>query len=396
MNIGSSVLAIKIQNNIQQIDNTITKQTEKLASGIRINRASDDATGLKISEKMRAQIRGLEMSLDNATDGISMLQTADGGLSKIGDLLQRMNELSIKAVNGIHTQSDLDKISIEYEQCKREIDRIAETTTFNGKQLLNVNVGETKVKEIVKITGTDFFSARVNGKIDFSTIGDGNEFIIKRDDREYRFQFSYKDTASIDGSIKVRLSGEETNQEKAEKLTEAIEDNIGDLRADVYIPDRENNKIYTISIIAQNKVAGECIDIDVETHAPIIKVGNNEEDKIYLTLKSVTSRDLDIENTSVLTSKDAENAIKKIADAINQISEVRGIIGTTQNQLEYTIKRITIEGENTRASESRIRDIDMAKEMVQNAKSKIIQESAISMLAQANQSGGMVLNLLKS
>ena len=115
MNVGNTSLLLKIQNSLAESTNVTVKHTEKLASGIRINRAGDDAAGLKISEKMRSQIRGLDMALDNATDGISMIQTAEGGLSAIGDLLQRMSELSIKAVNGIHTDEDLRNIQSEYE-----------------------------------------------------------------------------------------------------------------------------------------------------------------------------------------------------------------------------------------------------------------------------------------
>lgn len=398
MNIGGSVLSLRIQNSMERINSTIIKQNEKLSSGIRINRASDDAAGLKISEKMRAQVRGLDMSVDNATDGISMLQTAEGGLSEITDLLQRMNELSIKAVNGVHTEDDLIKISQEYEQCKEEIDRITETTTFNGKQLLNLTTGETKRKELLRTTGIgNIMSARAIDEIDFSTLGAGNRFIIKKGDEEYKFEFCYqKNPEALPDSIKINFTGEETNIEKAEKLRAAIEKNVSGLRVEVYPSTPDDGKNYTLTIISRDKIEGEILELNMENNAPVIKVGNNKDDEICLNLQSVTTKELGIDETSVLTSKDAENATKKISNAINQISAVRGKMGATQSRLEYTIKRLSIEKENTAAAESRIRDVDMAKEMVSNAKNKIIYQSSVSMLAQANQSSAMVLNLLKN
>ena len=397
MNISNSMTAIKIQNNMERLNNQGEKSVEKLASGIRINRASDDASGLKISEKMRAQIKGLDMSIDNATDGISMIQTADGGLSKISDILHRMNELSIKAVNGVNSEQDLEKISIEYEECKREIDRIAETTSFNGKKLLNINTGETKITEGLRKTGTAKISARSTDQIDFSTVGDGNEFIVKKGDQEYKFVFSYgqnKDFSSE--STKIHLTGKETNQEKAEKLAETIEETMGDVRTEIYLNWPDDGKNYTLAIISLNKIEGETIDIETKTNAPIIKIGNNFDDKIYLTLRDVTTSNLGIDETNVLTLKETEKSTQKILDAMDKINEHRAKLGTTQNQIEYAIKRITIEKENTEASDSRIRDVDMAKEMVKSARTRIIQETAISMLAQANQSNDSVLVLLTS
>lgn len=396
MNIGNSLSTLRIQNNLERLNLTTTKQTEKLASGMRINRAADDASGLNISERMRSQIRGLETAIDNIADGISMLQTAEGGLSKIGDLLHRMNELSIKAVNAVNTEEDLEKISIEYDECKNEIDRIANTTTFNGKQLLDVNVGITKTKATLRVAGMGSFPAISHEKIDFSTIGHGNEFFIKRGNKEYRFQFTYKDNVDTNGAVRVSLNREDTSEEKANKLKKAIRDNVSDIEVEAIgdLPDDENS--YTITIVAGTPVDGEMIDLGVVTNAPTLKVGNSEDDIIFLSLQAVTSSDLGVCDTSISTTKDAQVATEKISEAISKISETRGNIGATQNRLEYTIKRITIESQNVQASESRIRDVDMAKEMVSTAKTRILQQSTIGMLAQANQSGNMVLKLLKN
>ena len=394
MNVGNVSLILKLQNNLKEITNQTTKNSEKLASGIRINRAGDDVAGLKISEKMRSQIRGLDMAVDNATDGISMLQTAEGGLSQIGDLLQRMNELTIKASNGIHTAQDISNIEIEYEQCKKEIDRIAQTTTFNGKQLLNVNTGETKIKKGTSQEGTTMIPANAKDIIDFSTIGDGNEFIIKIDDIEQKYQFVYGNANAPTGITAVRLNGTETNQEKAQKLKEAIETSQSEVNVQIYADTPNDQKNYIIEIESNSVAEGQKIEIDMKVNAPVIKVGNTQKDIIYLELKSVTTNDLGIKETKISTTEEAKNATEKIAKAIETISQHRGKLGTTQNQIEYTIKRITAEQENITASESRIRDVDMAEEMVKFTKNQIVQQTAISMLGQANQEGAMVLRLL--
>lgn len=394
MNVGNTALSLRIQNKLQAMNGEVVKNTEKLASGLRINRAGDDAAGIKISEKMRSQIRGLDMSIDNGTDGISMLQTAEGGLETITDLLHRMNELTIKAVNGTYTESDLNKISIEYEQCKREIDRIAETTTFNGKHLLNINTGETKLTKGTSRTGTATMVANARDKLDFSTIGDGNEFIVKIDDEEHRFTFCYGEKNVSDGSTRVGITGNETNEEKAEKLAEAIENKIGTVGVDVHASYPDDGKQYTIAIFALTEVEGQTISMDMKTNAPVIKLGNNHEDVLYVNLKSVTADSLGIKETNVNTIKEANEATKKISEALDTINAHRANLGAAQNRIEYAIDRITIERENTTAAESRIRDVNMAEEMVKYTKNQIIQQTAQSMLSQANQENGRVLGIL--
>lgn len=394
MNIGNIQTTLRIQNRLSAVNNVVEENIQKLASGIRINRASDDASGLKISEKMRSQIRGLDMAIHNAMDGISMIQTAEGGLEAITSLLQRMNELIIKVQNGTYTKEDLNNISIEYEQCKTEIDRIAETTTFNGKKLLNINTGETKIENTENRKGTTSSPAINIDKINFSTIGDGNEYIVNYKGDEHKFVFSYNKNTNVDGVV-IEITGKETNREKAKKLAEAIEDKIGTVISDVFSIYPEDMKNYSILIFDETVEDGAEITTKMVTNAPIIKTGNNKEDNVYLTLKSVTTEDLDIKNIGIKTRREAENAIKKVQEALEKISNQRATLGATQNRIEYAINRITVEMENTKAAESRISDVDMAEEMVAYAKNKIIKQSAMSMLAQANQEGKRVLELLK-
>lgn len=395
MNVSSSTLLLSIQHKIAYNQNSVTRSNEKLASGLKITQASDDASGVKISEKMRAQIRGLNTAVDNATDGISMIQTAEGGLSNINDLLHRMRELSIKAANGVYSSQDIENISIEFEECKEEINRIAQTTTFNGKQLLNTNSGTVSVIKGAQQASNGTKPANCRDKIDFSTVGDGTVIKVNHGDTTYQFEFTYDTSLASKDSIGIKLDGTETNRQKAEKLGEAIErESGGTINADIVGHYPDNQKQYTLSIFTDVAIAGETLSLDYETHAPQLKIGNAEDDVYYLTFRSMNTRDLGVNNISIENTTDANNAILAIDNAINKVTEQRANLGSTQNSIEYIINRLTVESENTQASESRIRDVDMAKEMVSFVKGQIIQDSSISMLSQANQTSDDVLQLI--
>jgi flagellin len=277
-------MSMVVQHNMQAINanrqlgiatGAVGKSTEKLSSGFRINRAADDAAGLSISEKMRAQIRGLNQGSTNAQDGISLAQTAEGALNETHAILQRMRQLSVQGANGTETTADRTAIVTEMDQLLSEIDRIASDTEFNTMTLL-----------------------------------DGN--------------------------------------------------------------------------------------FDTKLH-----VGANEDQTIDLTIEDMSTTGLSIGTDAAGMGIDAgdresfEDAITKINDAIETVSTTRGNIGAIQNRLEHTIANLDTAAENLQAAESRIRDVDMAEEMVTYSKNSIIQQAAQSMLAQANQSNQGVLSLLQ-
>ena len=261
------------------------KASEKLSSGYRINRAGDDAAGLSISEKMRKQINGLDRASTNAQDGISAVQTAEGALTEVHSMLQRMNELAVQSANGTNSESDRAAIQAEVDQLIAEIDRVATTTKFNETYLLNGNGG-------AGVTGTA-----------------GTALPLK---------------------LHVGADGFESNK-------------IG------------------ISISA---MSANGIGVD--------------------TLKS----------TGVNTEDNATAAISTIASAIQMVSNQRSALGAVQNRLEHTIANLDNVVENTTAAESRIRDTDMAEEMVEYSKNNILAQAGQSMLAQANTATQGVLSLL--
>lgn len=267
--------------NLTNTNDKMSSSMEKLSSGVRINRAGDDAAGLAISEKMRAQIKGLDSAMKNAQSGISLIQTAEGGLFETHSILQRMRELSIQSANDTNTQSDRMKMQLEMDQLRQELDRIAQTTQFNTKTLLEGDYSKT----------TDALNFHIG--------------------------------ANKDQNMKASLG---------------------------------------------------------KMDAKYLGVADNDPQK----------------SISILKPKDANEAMEKIDQAIEKVSEERAKYGAIQNRMEHSINNLGIASENLQAADSRIRDTDVAKEIVEFSKNKIIAQSGTAMLAQANSAPQEVLKLIKN
>ena len=270
MRINNNLMAMNAHRQLKINSANQEKSLEKLSSGYRINRAGDDAAGLSISEKMRAQIRGLQKASSNAQDGISLIQTAEGALTETHEILQRMRELAVQAANDTNVEKDRSAIQLELNELHEEVTRIAQKTQFNTQALLN-------------------------------------------------------------GSL-------------------------------------------------QNKV---------------IQIGANKGETLTISIGTMTAAKLSVAGLSVSTSAKAQSAISKIDAAINTVSSERARLGAKQNRLEHTIKNLDTSAENLQASESRIRDVDMAKEMMNFTKNNILNQAATAMLAQANMVPQGVLQLLQ-
>ena len=268
MRIQHNIAALNANRQLSGNNSAISKSLEKLSSGYRINRAGDDAAGLSISEKMRSQITGLDTAQKNAEDGISLIQTAEGALTEVHSMLNRMVELATQSANGIYEKEDREKIKSEVDALNAEISRIAENTTFNGQKLLE--------------------------------------------------------------------AGNQTFQ-----------------------------------------------------------IGPQSTDTIKVELKDMDATGLSINNINVTTVTGSTAAITSINNAINKVSEFRSNLGAVQNRLEHTVNNLSVNSENLSAAESRIRDVDMAKEMMNYTKNNILTQAAQSMLAQANQLPQGVLQLLQ-
>ncbi len=486
-------MAMVVQHNMQAMNSNRVlggttlaqaKSTEKLSSGFRINRAADDAAGLTISEKMRKQIKGLNRASKNAQDGISAVQTAEGALTEVHSMLQRMNELSTQAANGTNSKSDRDAIQSEIGQLTTEIDRVAETTKFNETYLLKGD-SSTQTTKIInlpahdaglkgKLTdngdGTATFTMddlKAGNKVSIGgkeyTIGEGDNTKVAEEvknmlhkDKEFASgekitvngkEYTYhkaneetaengklakdgfyekdpktlkkadadkeckdcKDLATTGAVIKAGgkelhilkdkktpydendpsvISLEEARNRVKKELTDA--NKIGNTEEGGKVENDGTNNTFTITV-AQAKVP--------QTLSFNLHVGSDADmtNKINVNVEAMTSAYLGVKNLNV--SDDSGNAatyaIDSIGDAISKVSAQRSSLGAIQNRLEHTIANLDNISENTTAAESRIRDTDMASEMVEYSKNNILKQAGTSMLAQANQSSQGVLALLQ-
>ena len=511
-----------VQHNMQAMNanrmlnvttSTQAKSTEKLSSGYKINRAADDAAGLTISEKMRKQIRGLDQASTNAEDGVSSVQTAEGALTEVHSMLQRMNELAVQASNGTNSESDRSAIQDEISQLTTEIDRVSETTKFNETYLLKGDDGEKTINlgahdaglkgtlvdngdgsatftmkalndgDTVSIGGKnytigstedeakDLIKAPATGDPDTKlTIGD-KTFILKADDDkvydENRNQLFVKTADGETAATAFTTSGELTTSSqftakggtKTDNTAVSIDDLKKYVKGGIKVSDGKSTltvmtdakdatgvagtdgvddndtsvitkqKAYELAgkeLLAANQIG------DTEGHASVTngddselaynagngtfkinvgqaKVANSLSfslhvgadadmtNKIQVDIDSMDSASLGIKGLNVKddSGKAATYAIDAIADAVSKVSAQRSALGAVQNRLEHTIANVDNVVENTTSAESRIRDTDMAEEMVNYSKNNILAQAGQSMLAQANQSNQGVLSLLQ-
>ena len=358
------------------------KSTEKLSSGYRINRAADDAAGLSISEKMRKQIRGLDQASTNAQDGVSAVQTAEGALTEVHSMLQRMNELSVQASNGTNSKTDRDAIQSEIEQLTTEIDRVAETTKFNETYLLK---GGNGTAQNVNLSAKD--AGLVGTWADVADEPNKKTFTVA--------ELKENDKITIGGTEYTIVADNGTETDTAIKAATAYGKIQTELKAandagatTASTVDKADN-VFTLTL-AQGKSQSLSFNLHVGSDADMtnkINVDIERMDASYLGIKGL--------NVSDDSGKAATYAIDAISDALQKVSDQRSSLGAIQNRLEHTIDNLDNVVENTTSAESRIRDTDMADEMVKYSKNNILQQAGQSMLAQANQSTQGVLSLLQ-
>lgn len=385
--------------------NSATKNTalagssmEKLSSGLKINKAADNATGLAISEKMRSQIRGLDQASQNTQDGISVVQTAEGAIEEVGNIVQRMRELAVQGANETNTGSDRAKISEELTQLHEEIDRIAESTQFNGKDLLN-GTNTVRVENGFDVTGE-------NGKISKVEIQDGFDF-----DDLTGTDIKVKTTAAAQnaGKSKIELDG----NKKYGIAADGLDDN-GNIKKDSTITITDSNG-KSIKFTVGNTDINQGADIKIGTKAPTstdisgkeisLQVGANTSDSQTLKVKieNVSTKSLGLEGDTITKmakegkkGTDAANTmIKSLDKALERVNTSRANLGAMQNRLETTASNLTTSNENLTAAESRIRDVDVAEEMMNLSKLNLINQAAQAMMSQAKSQPEGVMQLLR-
>ena len=387
--------------NMGSVTNQQGRAMEKLSSGLRINRAGDDAAGLAISEKMRAQIRGLNQASRNAQDGISMIQTAEGALSETQAISQRMRELAVQSANGTYTDEDRKLINQEFGQLKKEIDRIASDTEFNGSKVLN---GE-KSGKTMNLDGDNLTADNANGiqqqqaeKIfadvkaeDIEALGEG----------EFTIQFT-RGTNGGNASTELKIElidNSKFNGNKEYVMDEVTIKDVKDGETKVKLGGVEFN-FKALDTNTKNgqgpKVGGVTFTNAIEKDEDGVKlqVGANQDQMIGLSIENMRSRELGLGGIKVGTVEDSQEVIGRVDEAISRISSQRADLGATQNRLEHTIASTDNTAENLQAAESRIRDVDVAKEMMNLTKLNVLQQTSQAMLSQANQAQQQVMSIL--
>jgi len=392
MIINHNMMAINTHRQMGVTSGSQTKSMEKLSSGYRINRAGDDAAGLAISEKMRAQIKGLGQASRNAQDSISLIQTAEGALSETHSILQRMRELAVQSANDTNTGTDRSAIQNEVTELTKEINRIATTTEFNTKKLLNGDLQGLSAAVDGKL---DKEGAFANGNVALGAVA-GNLSAIALTDVVH---------------IKVtNESGAGTFTEHSFSISNTLGAAITVTVTSAGITISDGSRGVMLAVTNGNNIAvGDTITLSVtKTEAAktngskmmTAQIGANAGQTMGIGVGDMRSSALGIAKTdgtalSITTQGKASGAIKLINNALTTVSSARGKLGAFQNRLEHTIANLDTSAENLQASESRIRDVDMAKEMMNFTKQNILQQAAQSMLAQANQAPQGVLSLLR-
>lgn len=414
MRIQHNIMAMSAYRNYSKNTSALSKNLEKLSSGYKINRAGDDAAGLAISEKMRAQITGLKAANKNVKDGVSLVQTAEGALQEVHDMLNRMDSLATQSANGTY-DNEVDRLNLQKEvtALKTEIDRIADSSNFNGKKLLDGSMDGLQTSV--------YKGATTAGKADIDlSIAHDKQVSIGGANKTLSFKFELVDNTAdneakigTDGTVTIKLKKGDTAAETHSaasiqqliantKLDDVANTLSADEKADleqalkevtvsgkdVSIKKTDTDLTATTGTPDPNKNTGEKLTLQIGDTA-------DNFNKMKVNVGDMHAKALGLADLTIADQDGAAAAIQKIKDAINTVSSTRGDLGAIQNRLEHTQNNLSVMTENIQDAESTIRDTDVADEMMAYTKNNILIQSAQAMLAQANQVPQGVLQLLQ-
>ena len=388
MRIQHNTTAMNALSNYNGNNSALSSNLEKLSSGYRINSAADDAAGLAISEKMRAQIAGLEKAQDNTNDGVSLVQTAEGALTEVNSMLTRLTELATQSANGTY-DNETDRVNIQEEadSILEEIDRIGDSTNFNGINLLDGSLS-TVVNADTSGTGITISGGHLEATDAIKVKLDGNGQPTSMDQATFTI-------GSLTGSTAgLTLTSAATNPDSGAgkySFTITLDDTVSKAVYDKY------NDL-TITFDTTNAGTATAVDTTVKSTGVLsLQVGdtNAEYQHVSVEIANMKSDGLGLTDLDLSNQESAGAAIDTIKNAVNTVSLQRGKLGALQNRLDHTLNNLDATTQNITASESQIRDVDMAKEMTEYSKNNILVQAAQSMLAQANSMPQGVLQLLQ-
>jgi len=392
LRINQNIAAQNAYRNLSVTDNQMSKSLEKLSSGYRINRAADDAAGLSISEGLRAQVGGLKVAVRNAQDAISVVQTAEGALNEVTSMLQRMRDLSVQANNASLDSDAKQAAQTEFEQLGAEIDRIGTTTAFGKSKLLDGNFGASN-----QATGTK--SATFPTSVAFT--------IDSFDGKTLAAPISVS-IASTTGLSAKELADKVNGQLATGLKANGLQPSDISIGATVAADgsgttfNATGTKAFGFSTAATDlNIAATSSSVNASASSGTFQIGANAGETLGFKIDEVSTKKLDLDTLDLRTPatsgnpSGAQKAMDKLDSAIKTVSSQRAVLGAYQNRFEHTINNLNVSVENLSASESRIRDTDMAQEMVGYTRSQILTQAGTAMLSQANQASQNVLSLLR-
>ena len=382
MKVNYNVSAMIANNALNTNDSKLSDSLEKLSSGMKIANAKDNPSGLAMARRMNAQIESLKTADDSTNDGISIVETADGVLSEVQDMVQRMNELAVKSANGALTSSDRSVIQDEVTQLKDEITRVSKTTQFNGQNILD---GSFDLKGYATIGGTTYSTLKVSTYSDQVTSGTTTVSGLNCTYDSTTNTVKLGDTSGLKVQTPDRTA---TTAYNASELTVTSSGDIITLSAADGM---------SIQLKADKSLDGTK-EIDLELTgkgAMSVQVGANEGQTLDMRIPTLSLSNMGLANTDVTTQDGATSALNEISDALQYISQARSRLGAYQNRLEHTDSSLDVTNENMTSAYSRIMDVDMAEEMTVYSTQQVLSQAGTSMLAQANKRPSEVLQLLQ-
>jgi len=382
MTINTNVASINAQRNLGLSGSSLSTSMQRLSSGLRVNSAKDDAAGLAISERMAAQTKGLAVAARNANDGISLAQTAEGALGKVGDMLQRVRELAVQSSNATNSIGDREAMQSEVNQLVSEIDRVAKTTEFNGKKLLDgsfsgamfqvgANAGNNiTVGAVTKATADGLGKANfaaADGSLVTATVLTAATNVVT--------------VTGKSGAVNISVGAADTAEERLGQTVAAINAKTADTGVTAFL-EKDAAGTQTLKFKSEGNFT---VALNNATAAGIGAVAAT----------AAADQTGGVSALSVATQSGAWETLQKVDKAIDQVNSARGDLGALQTRFEKTVENIDIQNENISAAKGRITDADFAVETANLSRSQILQQAGTAMVAQANQLPQSVLSLLR-
>lgn len=364
MRINYNISAMIAHNSLTSNDNALSNSIERLSSGLKINHAKDNASGIAMAKRMNAQIRSLEQANQNSNDGVSVIEIAEGAMTEIEAMIQRMSELAVKACNGTSDDNDRAMINAEIEQLKDEIVRVADTTMYNGEVLLNGNFDVKGYSDNLNVKVTTYSDDVRAGEYTITNLN-----VTKNGDNDFTLNsctlgsgFPAFSKAAVEND-KLMITGP------------------NGFEVEIQLKDSVNNKV----------------ELDLTGLGALnVQIGTNEGQELGLRIATISLRSLGLEGKDVTTEERAHEFLDQMNDTLTYVNKARSRLGAYQNRLEHTINTLDISEENMTGAYSRIMDVDMAEEMTLYSTNQVLVQAGTSMLAQANERPSQVLQLLQN